>query len=97
MLKSHLKQTRDIDVKDWLLKDVMKRELNLRYRRVKELSWQGNSDKNKILRQNFSKTLLEVDFTKKTIINVDETWIGQADFRKFKWCRAGESNSSPVK
>ena len=39
MLKAHLKETKDIDVKDWLLQDVMKRELDLRYKRIKEISW----------------------------------------------------------
>ena len=30
------------------------------------------------------------------IINVDETWINQADFRRRKWRRKGESNSISV-
>ena len=51
----------------------MTNELDLRYKRIKEISWQGNSDKNKILRQQFTKTLLKVDFSKKTVI--DETWL----------------------
>ena len=50
MIKNHLKESKDIDVKDWLLKDIMREELDLRYKRIKEVSWQGNSDKNKILR-----------------------------------------------
>ena len=53
----------------------MTNELDLRYKRIKEISWQGNSDKNKILRQQFTKTLLKVDFSKKTVINIDETWL----------------------
>ena len=39
----------------------MTNELDLRYKRIKEISWQGNSDKNKILRQQFTKTLLKVN------------------------------------
>ena len=75
-LRQHLKETKDIDVKDWVLRDIMRRELDLRYNRINELSWQGNSVKNKVLRQQFAKTLLEVDFTKKIVLNIDETWIG---------------------
>ncbi|MEC8141975.1 MAG: transposase, partial [Candidatus Thermoplasmatota archaeon] len=38
-----------------------------------------------------------MDFTKKTLLNIDETWIGTADFRRFSWCFRGESASLPVK
>ena len=31
------------------------------------------------------------------IINVDETWINQADFRRRKWRRKGETNSVSVR
>ena len=50
VLQNHLKETKDIDVKEWVLKDVMKKELDLRYKKIKQISWQGNSAKNKILR-----------------------------------------------
>ena len=75
----------------------MRNELDLRYKRINEISWQGNSEKNKILRQQFAKTLLEVNFNRKTLLNVDETWLGTADFRRFKWCRIGERNSNAIK
>ena len=35
MLKDHLKETKNLEVKDWILKDVMKRELDLRYKRIR--------------------------------------------------------------
>lgn len=97
MVREHLKESLDMDVKDWVVKDIMRKELDLRYKQIKEISWQGNSDKNKILRQIFSENLLEVDFDRKTVLNVDETWLGTTDFRRFKWCSKGENNSSPTK
>ena len=81
----HLKVEEGIHVKDWVVKDIMKKELDLRYKRINQISWQGNSDKNKILRQQFGLTLLQIDFKKKVVLNVDETWLGMSDFRKFKW------------
>ena len=71
-LREHLKETKDIDVKDWILRDIMKNELDLRYKRIKQISFQGNSDRNKILRQRFALTQLEIDPTKRVILNVDE-------------------------
>ena len=57
----------------------------MRYKRVHGVSWQSNSDKNLILRQQFAQTFLKIDLAKKTIINVDETWLGMTDFRRRKW------------
>ena len=37
-LRQHLKETKDIDVKDWVLRDIMRRELDLRYNRINEIS-----------------------------------------------------------
>ena len=45
----------------------------------------------------FAETLLEVDFVKKIIINIDETWLGMSDFRRFKWCKLGENNAVATK
>ena len=76
-IREHLKEVKDIDVKDWILKDIMKNELELRYQRIKQLSWQGNSDKNKILRAAYSFRLLNVDLNQKVLLNVD----GECSFR----------------
>lgn len=96
-LKDHLKESNGIEVKNWVLRDIMRAELDLRYKRIKEMSWQGNCDRNKILRQQFAMNLLELDFSKKTVLNIDETWLGVADFRRYKWCRHGENNSGAIK
>ena len=39
VLQNHLKATKDIDVKEWVLKDVMRRELDLRYKKIRQISW----------------------------------------------------------
>ena len=44
-----LKEDHDIDVKPLVIRKVMKLELNMRYKRIKSISWQGNSNKNLIL------------------------------------------------
>ena len=31
------------------------------------------------------------------MINIDETWLNQMEFCRYKWCRKGEKNSLPVK
>ena len=81
----HLKEDKDIEVKEWVLRDIMKNELDLRYKRIKQISWQGNSEKNKILRQHFAQSFLQLDFSRKVVCNIDETWLGMSDFRRMHW------------
>ena len=40
---------------------------------------------------------LKLDLAKKTIINVDETWLGMSDFRRMKWTLPGKQTSVPAK
>ena len=63
------------------------------YRKVKPISWNENSPKSKILRQQFALKFLDIDFGKKTVINVDETWLGMSDFWRMKWSQNRHSNS----
>jgi hypothetical protein len=87
----------DIEIDYHRLRNIMREDFDLRYKKIIPISWQGNSDRNKILRQQFAQTLMEVDITKKTIINIDESWIGKSDFRRFSWCPLGVRNSVPQK
>ena len=46
LLKDH-----DIKVKDWVVNDIMKKDLDMSFRKIKPVSAHANSDKNLILRQ----------------------------------------------
>ena len=35
---------------------------------------------------------MKLDLQKKTILNVDETWIGMTDFRRMKWGQRSQTN-----
>ena len=95
--KKKLLEEFEIEIKPWTLKKILKEELELRYKRIAGTSWQGNSNKNLILRQQFALEFLSIDLTKKTIINVDESWIGMTDFNRMKWSEPGRPNSVPKK
>ena len=49
------------------------------------------------MRQHFAQAYMKIDFDKQTIINIDESWCGETDFRRMGWCRMGRSNSVPKK
>jgi hypothetical protein len=55
------------------------------YRKVKHISVQSNSERCLVLRQRWAMSFLELDHRHKNVINVDETWLGTADMRKYYW------------
>ena len=75
------------------IRAVMREDLDMRYRKIKAVSVHGNSEKNRVLRQQFAKHYIEALSTGKIILNVDETWLGMSDFRRMKWQVPGTSNS----
>ena len=76
---------------------VLKRQLQLSYRKVKRVPFQGNSERNKVLRFLYARRMLEIYQSGKRIINVDESWIPSADFRHRRWKRRGMLNTVPDK
>ena len=65
----------------------------MRYRKIKGISMKANSPRNLVLRQQFALRLLGLNWPKKVIINIDESWIGMSDFRKYKWSLPNSTNS----
>ena len=55
------------------------------YRKVKHVAVQSNSERCLVLRQRWAMSFLELDLKHKNVINIDETWLGMADWRNFHW------------
>ena len=79
------------------MKQLMVQDFGMRYKKVKEISYTSNDDKNLILRQQFAKTFINLDLNKKVIINIDESWINMTDFRRRRWTFPNIANSVPKK
>jgi hypothetical protein len=73
------------------------KDLGARYEKIKKVSFQGNCDRNLILRQHFAYTFMNLDLKRKTVINIDETWLGMSDFRRMRWVIPGVPSSVPKK
>ena len=65
----------------------------MRYRKIKEVSPNANSEKNLVLRQRFAMELIKIFQEKKIILTLDETWLGMTDFRRMKWRASHTTNS----
>lgn len=88
-----IKNEKDIEVNNKEMSSIMKKELNMRYRKIKDITKNSNSEKNQVLRQQFALNLIKILQMGKRIINVDETWINMQDFRRRKWRPHGSTNS----
>jgi hypothetical protein len=75
------------------VRDVMRKELGMRYRKIKQVSLHSNSEKNLVLRQRWALEFLAQARKKKIFLNIDETWLGMSDFRRMKWQVPGTTNS----
>ena len=53
----------------------------MKYKKIVPASIHSNSVKNLVLRQQFAFEFLRQWQAGKTILNVDETWLGMMDFR----------------
>ena len=69
------------------IRNVMKKQLRMGYKKVTHITMQGNSVRNIVLRQQFALKLVELLMAGKTILNVDESFLGMMDFRLRKWQR----------
>lgn len=79
------------------VKHVMKCQLGMSFKKIKDVSLQENSARSLILRQQFAIRYIEAAMKKKRIINIDQTWLGMEDFRRYKWKHPDYSNSIPKK
>ena len=77
-----LKEEHQIDTKEWVVRDIMKKEMGMSFKKVKAVSTHANSIPNRVCRQQFALKFIELLQEGKTILNSDETWVGMVDFRR---------------
>ena len=93
MVQRHLETAHAVKATTSKIYEIMRKELRMRFRKVNHLTIKTNSERNLILRQQFALAFLKIDLNKKTIINIDETWLGMCDFRRRKWALPRSTNS----
>ena len=77
--------------------DVLKGSHNLSYRKIKRVPFQGNSERCRVLRSLYARKMLTLYQSPQRVINIDESWIPEADFRRRRWKRRGMINTAPDK
>ena len=71
--------------------------VNLRYNKIVKIPVHGNSERCLVQRQQCALVFLKLVQTKRRIINIDESWVNSADYRRRSWSRKGMSNSISTK
>ena len=72
---------------------IMKLRYQLSYRKIKRVPFTGNSEINKVLRSLYAQKMLQIYSQGKHVVNIDETWIPETDFRRRRWAAKGGYNS----
>ena len=83
----------NMEVKGGYVAAVLKQCCGMTYRKVKRVPCQANSDRNLVMRHLCARKLLTLLKSGTRIINIDQSWLNEADFRRQKWCLRSESNS----
>ena len=92
-VKEQVKKDYGITVSSTYVASVLRNALSMRYKRVKRVAIQANSEASLVKRKACAEVLLNAFKEGKRILNIDETWLNETDFRRCKWRRRGESNS----
>lgn len=92
-----LKSKHGLDVKRAYVASVLHNVLGMRYKRVGRVAMQTNTEASLVKRQASAKVLLRELEKGRRILNIDETWIGEMDFRRMKWRRRREQNNVSTK
>ena len=82
-----------LEVSNAFVSKALRNILRMRYKRVTRVAPQANSEASLVKRLLCAKVLLTEMRKGKRVINIDETWIGETDYRRRKWRAPGDSNS----
>ena len=72
---------------------ILKNEFGLTYRKLKRIEIHANSAKHIVLRQQCGKLMIDLMSQGKRVINIDESWISEKDFRRKCWRQRYASNT----
>lgn len=79
------------------VRTILRNDFDMRYRVLKKVEYQGNSERCIVTRMLYAKKMFELLEQGARILNIDETWLPHLDFRNKKWRQRGERNSVSMK
>ena len=80
-----VKRDYDLKVSNAFVGKVLRQVYGMRYKKVQRVAFLGNSNRNLYLRQKCAQKMLSLLNEGKVIVNIDESWLSESDFRRKKW------------
>lgn len=74
-----------LNAKLHVIHGVLRNDMGMRFRKIVKAPLHLNTNKNLILRQEWAKRFITLWSEGKTFLNVDESWLSIADYRRMKW------------
>ena len=96
-VRKHLCDVMETKVSAARVRHILRNDFGMRYRVLKKVAFQGNSERCIVMRMLYAKKMFELLNEGKRIINIDETWLSFLDFRGRKWRARGEKNTVSYK
>ena len=78
------------------VREVLKHDLYMGYRKITKVAIHTNLPRNLILRQQFALKHIELLRKGRVLLAMDETWLGMSDMRKMKWRVKDSTNPVPI-
>ena len=86
-----------LSVRNALIAQVMKSKFAMKYQKTRPIPLQTNRERNLALRCLYGQKFLQTLEEGHRIINIDQSWLNQDDFRRNKWVTADQSQRLPMK
>ena len=96
-LRIKLQWRNDMFISVTTLRKIMRNDLGLRFKKIKQLAPQTNKLKNVVCRQRYALTMLCALDGGMRVINVDESWLNSMAFKRHAWMKKGKGNARTVK
>jgi len=78
------------------VRNVMKRDLDMSYQKMKRSALHANSEYNLVLRQRYAIKMFTLTQKKTVFLNIDETWLDASDYTRHGWQQRSSSCSVPL-
>jgi len=84
-IQTAVKEKHSLEVTIEYVRSVLRNDIGAKYKRVKKIPYLGNTDRCLLLRQHYAKFIIAQLANGVRVINVDQTWLNNLNFKRQKW------------
>ena len=92
LVVDEVKSQFNIKVENTYVSTVFRQAFDMRYKKIQRVAFQGNSERSLVLRNLCAKTYFDLLNGDTVLINIDESFFIDTEFRTKKWRLRGETN-----